>query len=205
MKIKTKIHKEVLAEVAAECIASKVSFILAAKRKLILDDEGLGCSGYFDPEDRVLAVAAGRPDWFLTLLHEFSHMQQWRDDPKGFCDQYDEDFWDWLTGATELPKRRLHQAVNRVRGIELDCEMRVLDCIRQHPELGIDEFEYAKKANSYMYLYTVVAKHRKWVGMKRKPPYAVPEIVSLMPDTLPQRGYWKLPRGFERLVVKHCF
>lgn len=204
MRIKAKEHKEALAEIAAECIASGVSLILAAKRKLVLDDEGLGCSGYFDSEGKVLAVATRRPDWFPTLLHEFGHMQQWLEDPAGFDENYDEDFWDWLIGNKELSKRHLHRVVNSVRGTELDCERRTIALISRHPSLGIDIADYTRKANAYMYLYTVVAKHRKWVGLKRKPPYAVPEIVRLMPDEL-QRDYWKLPRGFEKLVVERCF
>jgi len=115
MRLKTKIQKEVLAEVAAECIANRVSLILGAKRKLVLDGEGLGCSGYFDSEDRVLAVATGRSEWFETLLHEYGHMCQWRDDPSGFDDDWDEYFWDWLVGDKELTQRQLRKAVNQVR------------------------------------------------------------------------------------------
>jgi len=76
--------------------------------------------------------------------------------------------------------------------------------ISRHPEIGIDIADYTRRANSYMYLYTVVARRRKWVGMKRKPPYAVPEIVERMPEVL-MRNYWDLPKGFDRLVIKHCF
>lgn len=204
MRLKKRIQKEVLAEIAAECIANRVSLILGAKRKLILDSDGLGCSGYFDSEDRVLAVATQRPDWFVTLLHEYGHMCQWRDDPGGFDDDWDEYFWDWLVGEKELTQRQLRKAVNRVRGVELDCERRTVALISRHPELGIDIADYIRKANAYMYLYTVVAHRRKWVGMKRKPPYSVPEIVGRMPDEL-MRNYWELPKGYERLVVKHCF
>jgi hypothetical protein len=204
MKIQTKVQKEVLAEVAAECINNKISLVLASKKKVLIDGEGLGCAGYFDPEEMVLAVATKRPDWFLTLLHEFGHMQQWRDDPKSFEGDEDEDFWDWLTGSKELSKRKLRHSVNEIRRMELDCEMRVADCIVRNPELRIDLSTYVRQANAYLYLYTVVAKHRKWISMRKKAPYIVPEIVRLMPDTLPQ-NYWKLPKSYERLVVKHCF
>lgn len=200
-------HRHMIGKIATECALREVTLLLQASERVKLPEESadMASSGFFDDAQGILAVGTMKPvvDWFPVLLHEYSHMRQWIEDPRGWAAAGEcEELWDWLDGSLELTKAELRRTVDSVRGIETDCEQRTIRLIEENPEFGIDPGEYGKKANAYMYFYTMVARERKWYT--KKPPYTIPGILKMMPSDMP-RDYWRVPKQYQELVRRHCF
>jgi len=195
--------QRLIGEVAEDCAKHSIAFVLANKRRVGGNME-TGSMGYFDDVDRILTVAARnkQEEWFRVLIHEWMHMQQWKEgmflksDLKSYTD-----LWDWVEKRKELTKTRRDKVVDRALHIEHDAEARTVALVRQRSVfLNIDPDDYAKKANTYLYFYEVVRRYQTWY---KKPPYMVPEIVELMPAVL-GRNYKRFPKGYLDLVKKHC-
>ena len=197
-----KIAFEMISQIAEECIKNNITFNLSAEKKVCLVNEPkeLGCSGFFDPDYKILSVATQKAfkDWFPILLHEYNHMLQYIEKPEFFGEE--DRLWEWLTNKIELTKKDIKKVIDTTREIELDCEIRTVKMIEARSELEINIDDYIKKANSYLYFYSIVAKHRKW---SNKPPYSIKEIVELMGNKF-IKNYWKMPDGYEELVIKYC-
>jgi hypothetical protein len=198
------VHKKVLADITIDCIDNGITLKISNQKKVKVNDgETLGCAGFFDEARRELAVASGMPTkyWFQVLLHEYNHMRQWIDKifskPK-YSNTFD--LWTWLDGSIELSSKDVSDTVSKIRNLELDCEKRTAKMIGEYPGLNINVSEYIKGANSYLYFYEIVRKHRKWC---KKAPYKIKEIIKLMPDYF-LTNYTKLPKGYEKLVIKKC-
>lgn len=187
--------------------AEKVRFYMAPKRYLETDI-GIQCNGYFDGDQKILAVAAGQPQerWIKTLAHEFSHMTQWMDqtdtwiagthptDAEAIVEL-------WYYKKIELNAKQRAYWIGLSRNVELEAERRTLEIIKQH-KLPIDLSGYAKHANAYLYFWTYTGFTRRWYTVGKEP-YNIPAIVDAMPDTLDQ-DYAKLPRKYKRLYEEHC-
>lgn len=193
----------VIASIINECIENGVSISLVNKKKVRLAGEDSFCGGYFDSDDKVLAVATKMSfkRWFLILLHEYNHFKQWIENPSLFTP---DDFWGWLEGDVELNKGEVIKITNNNLNLELDCEKRTAQFIKDNPQLKINVSDYIKRANAYIYLYPMIAKYRKWVGSNKKAPYRVKEIYDIMPDHFVE-NYWDVPEEYERLCISQCF
>jgi hypothetical protein len=137
-------------------------------------------SGYFDPNTKTLAVAAGRKDWLEVLVHESCHMDQfldpnsiWHSGGVEAVDQY----FDWMSGKDV---REFKEQVLLAGLLELDCESRTVTKIEQF-NLPIDIKTYIKKANAYTQFYLYSISTRKWHEPSNKP-YDNQAIVSACPD-----------------------
>lgn len=154
------------------------------------------CSGFFDSDAKVLAVAMGKPNWFGILVHEYCHFEQWRDRPEWWATLYVEDGKETLDvlmevfyEGRELDEDTIYKYAMTSADVELDCEKRVLAKIAEL-DLPLDPAEYARAANSYVTFYHVMPKLRGWCG--KVSPYMVPEIVAEMPDHMSDVDYAKL-------------
>jgi hypothetical protein len=180
------------ARLLAEAEASGVQLILGEGARVPYPNgEAVLCSGYFtDRPTPVLATGMGGPwaDAFPVLLHEFAHMNQWREGIPEWAALFDDgveaaDWIDhWLAGQ-DVPIDRLQRAFRAARAIEMDCEKRVLRHIARDG-LPLDPIEYAQKANAYVLFYHWAEQHRAWYPATKQPPYRTPEIWSQAPTTL---------------------
>jgi hypothetical protein len=62
--------------------------------------------------------------------------------------------------------------------------------------------DYIRRANSYVFFYELVFKYRQWY--RNLAPYEIPKIIDIMEPTW-HCDYSVLPKGYEDLVVTHCF
>lgn len=176
-------------------------------------------SGYFDPETPEFCVATEVPTWFGTFIHEFCHFEQWLENCPSWQNCYiddsiaADDLIDlWLNNKIELNNKQLDKYIHLTRQNEEDCEKRAVRKIIDRG-LSINSEQYIQKANSYLYFYTVVQRHRKWCK-KGRAPYNNEDIVKLMPTKfLPIYSfeekkiidYHQMNKELERLFVEWCF
>jgi hypothetical protein len=189
------------------CLDTGIALLLSPDRRVRVPGETSKCSGFFEPKEKLLAVATGREDWIQVLTHEFCHLHQWREHPEEFegDDRILEVYWDWLERKGKLSQQGIESCTNICRYWELDCEKRVLEMLEKWSGLSsVDQSGYVKRANSYMFFYTLVAETGNWGNETR--PYDVQELVSMMPDHfLKLEQYWTVPAEAYKLMKRRCF
>ena len=173
----------------------------------------LKVNGYFQTYENaksVLAVATGKEQdkWLKTLVHEYSHMQQWKED----CPAWKalrlsktlnaDDVMDkWLSGKT-YTNATLDKAFYATMMMELDCEIRSVEAIKKY-NLPIDTVEYIQKANAYVLFYKIIRKYKKWYTINNEP-YNNEAIWTKMPKTFRNIYDEPLSTKHETLLLK-CF
>lgn len=168
-------------------------------------------SGYFDdiPEP-VLACAIGKPEseWYEILVHESCHMEQWKEKSEMWINcrrdgiDCDKGMDDWL-GGKDFHEDEYTYYIRTMQDVEIDCEKRSVEKIKRLG-LPIDVKGYIKRANSYLFFYSVLLQTRKWSDI---PPYNVPEIVELMPDFFSSNieDYYEVPEKLLNLYKQKCY
>ena len=155
-----------------------------------VEADGLPCSGYFCDESKVLAVGIGaRPlsEWFTTLLHEYSHFEQWSSGA---------DVWKEYETYAELYGTDRHVDYCRAAALlELDCEMRTYDKLSIFPV--IDKELYAQRSLAYVTFYYQFAKTRRWYD-PNNPPFTNVSIYSNMP-----KGFYGTDHVFDDYKYDH--
>lgn len=175
--------------VKKECKTHQVKLLISPEA--YVDCGGGLCNGYFmDKPSPTLAVATGKDSslWMPTLVHEFAHMQQWKENSPFWTNNKVGNFESmdlislWLEDKIELSEEQKEVYFNKSINVEADCEKRVIELIEKY-SLPINKEEYIQKANSYILFYHVVKKSRRWY-LPNKEPYVLKHIYSLMPKTL---------------------
>ena len=201
-------QRKLFNEIVERCVANDVTLTLANSVRVVPPGEAASgaCSGVFDEESELLAVAVGKPflTWLPTLIHEYCHLCQYKDDVYTDDDELHNQFWPWLEGKKKLSKAKVEASVKAIVGCELDCERRVLNIIKRR-DLGIDPERYVQRANSYLFFYRAVADKRQWY--KKKAPHEVKAIIAMMPTKLfPLKIYLQTPNSkYLRLLEKKVF
>lgn len=174
--------KDFIKMVRKDCEEHGVTLCLS-RMPYVKHSDGISTNGFFDDEPELeLAVATGKNDelWFPTLVHEYCHMQQWKEkDPLWEAEESEEDIFEWINGNIELTDKKLSKLVNEARALELDCEKRTVEMIKKH-DLGIDIDHYIKKANAYLLFWTYLKESRQWYEVGKEP-YNIPEILEVVP------------------------
>jgi hypothetical protein len=200
-------HKELITEIALNCVKNGVTFTLSNEKKVKLPEETeeFAASGFFEEGQKILVVGTKKPikDWFPVLLHEYNHMVQWLEGKYAGAKYQEahEMFWNWLDNGIDLSKEYLRDVIDLVRDIEEDCERRTWTMLKDNPELKISPDEYLKKANAYLYSYTLIRRKRQWY---KKPPYYVKEAIKVMPTKF-MKDYNRVPKEFQNIILKECF
>jgi hypothetical protein len=170
------------------------------------------CAGYFDSVGLELAAATKDlydPNRWITLLaHEYNHLEQWAENSPiwtgttlGDYDAYS--MWDmWLNHYVELNEEQLTKYTNLCMEVELDCEKRTVETIKQW-NLPFDIEEYTQRSNAYALQYQFVKKHRKW-NIPGKAPSSLKEVYSLLSTKFDMDYYSPLPPEIEQAYMK-CF
>lgn len=166
------------------------SFIISLKRKSnrlgvklqltndkhIVITDNIKCSGYFqNPEKKeqgVLAVATdmNMENWLSILVHESCHMDQWEEgcDIWKLADKLNPNIIDeWLEGK-EFSDKKIDDAINSTRDLELDCEKRTIEKIKKF-KLPINIDQYIQKANCYIFYHNYVRLTRTWYNINNNP------------------------------------
>lgn len=152
--------------------------------------------GYFQEHPPKLVCSTQRPiqDWVRVFFHEFAHFKQWSNRTPIWiqADEAIDVLWAFLNGdPTVVPFGMFKRAVKTVQELELDCEKRAYRLLRRHHLFDLSD-GYIRKANAYLFFYTVLKKEKRWY---KHPPSECPEIVAMMPDRFLD-DYSRLQKGW---------
>lgn len=172
--------------------------------------------GYFyGSEDRKtgeLVVAKKLPEeqFFETLLHESCHMDQWIENCSiwkrvminGDKNNVGERMNDWVFGKGTLKKSQVQKYLNSYIELELDCEKRTVDKIKQY-RLPINYMEYIQRTNAYLlFNKAVVEKYVKYKGYKeQESPYLNVNLTKQMPTRF-LCNYLKVSKKLQKVFDK---
>jgi hypothetical protein len=180
---------------------------------------GFNCSGYFiafpNLTHPLMGFAMGIEinDLIPTILHEWSHMDQWYENDINWTnnmylinDTYKEsvDIMDeWISGAEII---NIDTYIKSAIDVELDCEIRTIKKLYQlhlDDKLKFSIDEYIQKANAYIYLYQYVKEVRNW-NITGKAPYLIKDVWSKFPTTF-ENDYSILKDEYKELYSIHCY
>jgi hypothetical protein len=172
--------------------------------------EDMKVSGYFgDRPEIILACAIGKPEkeWLEILVHESCHMDQWKEQSEIWNKIYengtdcDKGMDEWLNGKVFSREEYTH-FVRTLQAVEIDCEKRSVEKINKF-NLPIDCKNYIKRANSYLFFYTVMLFTHKWCDVA---PYEIPDILEHMPDEfLSAEHYLTISPELLSLYQEKCY
>jgi hypothetical protein len=143
-------------------------------------------SGYFqdEPAELVTAIKMAEDKWLPILVHESCHMDQWLENTNIWQLQNSK-YGDInsildnrLKGDKNCTVKQFKEALKKCLRLELDCEKRSVKKIKKY-NLPIDVKDYIKKANAYIFLYSIMESTYKWCDTS---PYKINEIYKIMPD-----------------------
>lgn len=185
-----------------KCKEANVKLVFGKGKYIKYFGTNIKVSGYFADNPATLVCSMNNSHCMQTLVHESCHMDQWSEKMKLWVHSSncgDDDIFDkWLLGK-DFPEYKMIRIINRIQQIELDCERRSVEKIKQY-NLKINIEEYIKNANSYIYLYTYIKEKRKWPD---KAPYKIKKIMDLMPSRF-LKDYSKL-KPEVRKVFELCY
>lgn len=196
-----------LQELKGLCKEMDVKLILEDKPK-IKYAKNMYVSGYFqqNPAEIVVATKKNEEAWLSILVHESCHMDQWIENSglwKLHNSQEDisQILDDHVSGKNKSTTKKFKASLNKSLRLELDCEKRSIEKIKKY-NLPIDIKTYIKKANAYIFLYSVMATTNKWCD---KAPYKIKEIFDIMPDKfLRVKDYIHTPKMLN-IYKEHCY
>lgn len=193
--------KPFMASVKRQCKTYGIELVLSPSRTVVLtDDYTQDCSGYFCDRDKALVVACGKPflDWFEILVHEFSHMEQWKTDPR--WDKWTDSCgktWDWLGGDIIMNNTQVRNVLDNMVELEKDCEMRAVDKIRKW-ELPVPIGKYVQKANVYLYSYYMLPEIKRFpTGV-----HTDSKLIDMAPKTF-KKSYRRVPDDMRTYILNN--
>lgn len=192
--------KPFLNSVKRQCKTYGIELVLApATNVVVMDNFKEQCSGYFDGDDKILVVACGKPvdKWMEILVHEFSHMEQWKSDERwSKWDNAAVKLWSWMDNSAIMNKKQLSNVLDDMIELELDCEMRSVELIKKwHLPLNIPQ--YIQKANIYLYSYALMAHLRQFATDV----YKDENLLKLVPATF-LKSYRKPKKELAEYMIR---
>lgn len=192
--------KPFVAYVKRMCKVKGIELMLSPSKTVVVTDTfSTDCSGYFDEQDKVLAVACGKPfeQWIEILVHEFAHMQQWLHDERWeYWTQCCLDLWMWLDKEKIMNNSQLKSVIDGMIDLERDCEIRALGLINKW-KLPINKSAYKRKANLYLYSYRMMPMLKKFpTGI-----YTNESLVSMCPSRMLKK-YDKVPDIISDTIIR---
>lgn len=184
----------------------------------LVDDISVGCGevkcgGYFDSDNLVLACATidlqDPIRWVTLLAHEYCHLEQWAENSEIWNSTTIGDYdaltiWDmWLNHYVELNEEQLTKYTNIAMNLELDCEKRTVEVLREF-SLPFDIGVYTQRSNAYAIMYQFCKKYRKW-NIPGRSPSGMVEVYSILSKEF-DMDYYNLPKDYEEMCLKMgCF
>jgi hypothetical protein len=166
--------------VKLECKKYGVKFDLR-RGKYINYQKGMKTSGFFDPDDKVLACARKNPNFLYILAHEYCHVVQWQENCKEwiYYDKCDAGILDdWLSGSYFHPK-----TVNKVARVslrlELDNEKRTIKLLKDFGMIDKESEVYVQKSNAYVLFYLYLLETRRWYKSSNVPYENINVVMSM--------------------------
>ena len=195
-----------ISHIRHECRRYRMRFVLSTDKCLLIDDNEVG--GYFSENPLTIAISTGDlavADWIGTLVHEFSHFEQWRDHDPSYVTTYKRTTADkivelWMHGK-DYDDKTIDDCLNQQKLCELNCERRtVKNLIKFNIPIDIDL--YTQNANAYIHYYNYMKLTRRWTTPNKNFPTDIPEILKSMPKHL-NMNYKTMTKKMMALYDKH--
>ena len=172
-----------------ECNKENVILNLVDNNHILVNN--IMCKGYFSHEPTPeITVAVNSVDYEITLLHEFCHYLQFKNNSIMYdmmiTSNSESLVDDWLAGI-EIENIEAH--IDILLAVEMECEHLAIDLATRN-NLKLDTDTYCKKANSYLLFYKLLKKTRKWYNT---PPYEIAEVWKSMPPKIEELELEKHP------------
>lgn len=196
-----------LAHVRHECRRYRIDFNIVDSGSILLDDND--CGGYFSEQPLSISIATGGDlkvaDWIGTLMHEFSHFEQWRDNDPSYVTKYKRTTTAkivdaWMLGKEYDPKT-IDDCLNQQKNCELNCERRTVKNLIKF-NIPIDLELYIQNANAYIHYYNYMKLTRRWNNPTKNFPTDIPEILKSMPTHF-RGNYRTMSKKMLGLYDKH--
>lgn len=185
----------------------KINLILSLETATIGKNQ---ISGYFDDGSKELLVCINEPNWIETLVHEFCHFLQFKEQDPIYTslDQdgsnYISELWDWLDGKLEfISTKRKNEAFRKIIAMELDCERRSVEMIKRFKlPVNLEDYEYV--AFVYIHFYNFCKKYRTWFsdGVSVADIVEISDLENKYKISL-DGDFRKLPPEFEEIFKKY--
>ena len=173
---------------------------------------GIMMNGYYSsgrPRKLVVATKKKFTSWLPVLVHESCHLDQdlegstvWRD---LIVAPWQKDAHELIFEAIQKPEEfddgDLSDFIRRVQAVERDCEERAVAKIDLW-NLPIDEEEYIRRANSYLWYFAMLPELRMWYPTGREP-YNNPDVWKNCPNHF-AGDYSVVPRPLEEAYIQYC-
>lgn len=203
----TKRTREFVEHVRQDCKNNGVRLIVTRYKRILEPGSGY-YSGSFAEEPVPTLHIAGKQMFFLdVLVHEYSHMQQWKEQAPCWTQTTVDgvDAWEitngWLAGL-EVNQETLGEAYKIVIRCERDCDMRAVKTIKKW-KLPVNLDLYIRSANAYHYGHHVMRDTRKWInagilGHNKK-------ILKACPNTFSTRPIQGCPKKVYEIIKQEVF
>jgi hypothetical protein len=186
----------------------KIKLILSLETTTIGKNQ---ISGYFDDASKELLVCINEPNWIETLVHEFCHFLQFKEQDPLYTslDQGDSNYlsevWDWLDNKHEfVSTKRKNEAFRKIIDMELDCERRSVEMIKRFKlPINLEDYEYT--AFVYIHFYNFCKKYRTWFsdGVSVADIVEISDLEDKYKISL-DGDFRKLPPEFEEIFKKYA-
>lgn len=177
------------------------------KRRVL--DDGSRVSGFFDDENKIMAVGAEGHylKWLGTFVHETCHCDQWHEkDPvffkmiKGYHPHIL--YGMWIDGVVEFTPEQSNTVFHAIMDLELNNEKRSLAKIKEF-DLPIDHKDYIQKANAYVLYHKALQIKRRWYD---KQPWTVNGFAEAMPTKwMSKKELYNPSKELLNLMLKSCW
>ena len=205
----TKNDKRFINTVIQDLLKNHISIEIKYEKTLTNDDSP--CTGTYGNKEFSLAYDNNKDVWLSVLIHEYNHFQQekekssiWRKSERFKYKTYQsatDVFFNWLEGS-RIPKKIAEKSCKIVQELEYDCEKRTFAMIQKY-NLSVDSEWFIKKANSYIFWYSLAIKYRVWFDNKK--PYEVDNMFKKLPNQfIDIKEYSNIPDHYEYHALLEC-
>lgn len=198
--------------VVLDLIDRKNSFNFVYDTSIVNGEEGIECTGTYGNNELNVAYRNDKDIWLAVLAHEYNHLCQEKENSyihrknnsfkyKNYVNAV-EVYFNWV-GGKRIPLYVGREACDIVQELELDCEMRTFETIKKW-KLSVNNEWFIKKANTYIYWYSLSKKYKGiWFDLKK--PYNVKKLYKDMPDKFMNiKEYANIPDHYERHALMEC-
>jgi hypothetical protein len=185
-----------------ECIKHKISLRLENCSMVYDETSDSYTEGWFDESKKEIIVAALQhtEDFILTLTHEFFHLYHWLDNKQDYkqINKLINKMNNYINGRIKRSKTT-NIAIDKTQDLELYCEKQTIQLIKDF-KIPYNIYTCVKKANSYLYSYSVLKETGKWYN---KSPSTIKEILKVMPIEF--LNTYELNEELLNLYKKYCY
>jgi hypothetical protein len=172
-------EQNLIRDITVACIESGISLRLENTERIKCDC--ISCEGYFSDacKELIVGTKTDTQTFILTIAHEFSHMNQWKENSKIFkeADKNIPLFDRYIIGKVKRSKRT-DKAISLIQKMELDCEIRTIQLIKDY-QIPYDIKKCIKKSNAYIFFYSYLKVNPHWY---KRSPGLISAILKEMPD-----------------------